>query len=138
MACLLSSNSYEQEAYQQQVWTSSWPPGDQQWRNSIDHMSTRGYNFVTGLINSLTPSVTDIINFLSNTFYRGVGYDSVNTARGTLSSLGIVGDGCRAGNHPLVSRLLRRVFSLRPPKPKYAETWYVKLVLEKLRTMEPL
>ena len=47
MVYLLSGNSYEQEAYRWQVWTSSWPPGEQQRRNSIDHMSTSGYNFVT-------------------------------------------------------------------------------------------
>ncbi|XP_050706772.1 uncharacterized protein LOC126992159 [Eriocheir sinensis] len=89
-------------------------------------------------INPLTPTVTDIVNFLSDTFHRGVGYDSVNTARGALSSLGIVVDGYRAGNHPLVSRFFRRVFNLRPSTPRYAETWDVQLVLHQLRTMEPL
>ncbi|MPC44228.1 hypothetical protein E2C01_037895 [Portunus trituberculatus] len=54
---------------------------------------------------------------------RGVGYDCVNTARGDLSSLGIVVDGCRAGNHPMVNRLLRGVFHLRPPTPRYSDTW---------------
>lgn len=75
---------------------------------------------------------------MSETFHRGVGYECVNTARGTLSSLGIVVDGCRAGNHPLVNRFLRGVFNLRPPKPRYTETWDVQPVLEKLRTMVPL
>lgn len=62
--------------------------------------------------------MTDIVNFLSDTFHRGVGYESVNTARGALSSLGIVLDGCRAGNHPLVNRLLRGIFNLRPSTPR--------------------
>ena len=89
-------------------------------------------------INSFNPTVADIVNFLSDTFHRGVGYDSVNTARGALSSLGIVVDGCRAGNHPLVNRLLRGIFNLRPPLPRFAETWDVQPVLQHLRTMDPL
>jgi len=67
-----------------------------------------------------------------------VGYDCVNTARGALSALGIVVEGCRAGNHPLVNRFLRGVFNLRPSKPRYAEAWDVKPVLQKIRTMDPL
>lgn len=91
-----------------------------------------------GDIHPLTPSVTDIVNFLADTFRRGVGYESVNTARGALSSLGIVVDGCRAGNHPLVSRFLKGIFNLRPSTPRYAETWDVQLVLQQLRNMGPL
>ena len=67
-----------------------------------------------------------------------MGYDSVNTARGALSALGIMVDGCRAGNHPLVNRFMRGVFNLRPPTPRYAMTWDVKFVLQKIRNMEPL
>lgn len=78
------------------------------------------------------------MNFLTETFHRGVGYESVNTARGALSSLGIVLDGCRAGNHPLVNRLMRGIFNLKPSRPRYQDTWDVKPVLTKLKMMEPL
>lgn len=67
-----------------------------------------------------------------------MGYDCVNTARGALSSLGIVVDGCRAGNHPLVNRLLRGVFNLRPSTPRYTDIWDVTPVLQQLRTMAPV
>lgn len=89
-------------------------------------------------LDPLNPSVSHIINFLSETFHRGVGYDCINTARGALSSLGIVVDGYRAGNHPLVNRLLRGVFNLRPSTPRYADTWDVAPVLQQLRTMAPV
>lgn len=78
------------------------------------------------------------MNFLSVTFHRGVGYTSLNTARGALSSLGITVDGCSAGRHPLVTRFLRGVFNLRPSVPRYTRTWDVQQVLQHLRTMEPL
>ena len=57
---------------------------------------------------------------------------------GALSALGIVVEGCRAGNHPLVNRFMRGVFNLRPSTPRYAATWDVKLVLQRIRTMDPL
>lgn len=47
-------------------------------------------------------------------------------------------EGYRAGTHPLINRFLRGVFNLRPSCPRYAETWDVQPVLEKLRTMDPL
>lgn len=75
---------------------------------------------------------------MSHTFHGGVGYDSINTARGALSALGIMVEGFRAGNHPLVNRFLRGVFNLRPSTPRYAMTWDVKSVLQKLRLMVPL
>ncbi|XP_042877619.1 uncharacterized protein LOC122256772 [Penaeus japonicus] len=89
-------------------------------------------------VDPFTPTVEQVINFLSETFYRGVGYECINTARAALSSLGIVVDGRRAGDHPLVVRLLKGVFNMRPAKPRYIETWDVQPVLEKLRSMCPL
>ena len=86
-------------------------------------------------ISPINPTITDIVSFLSDTFHRGAGYESVNTARGVLSSLGIMEDGCRAGNHPLVNRLLQGVFNFRLSTPRYAEIWDVQLVLQKLQTI---
>lgn len=115
---------------------SSWRPATaKQYRTHVNswlQFSDRGH------IDPLNPTVTDIVNFLADTFHRGVGYEAVNTARGALSSLGIVVDGCRAGNHPLVNRLLRGVFNLRPSTPRYTDIWDVQLVLQKIRTLGPL
>ena len=67
-----------------------------------------------------------------------MGYESINTARSALSSLGIVVDGCRAGNHPLVARFMKGVFNLRPPLPRYAAIWDVQPVLRQLQSMHPV
>lgn len=67
-----------------------------------------------------------------------VGYECINTARSALSSLGIVIDGCRAGNHPLVVRFMKGVFNIRPPQPRYTETWDVAPVLDTLSSWHPL
>ncbi|XP_076050324.1 uncharacterized protein LOC143030933 [Oratosquilla oratoria] len=115
---------------------ASWKPGtSKQYRSHINRWAQFCHRRD---INPTTPIVTDVINFLTETFHRGVGYNSINTARGALSSLGIVVDGCRAGNHPLVIRLMRGVFNLRPSMPRYKDTWDVKPVLTKLKQLEPL
>ena len=68
----------------------------------------------------------------------GVGYSSLNTARGALSALGVMLDGVAAGSHPLVIRFLKGVFNLRPPKPRYTKTWDVQPVVNFLRSLCPL
>lgn len=67
-----------------------------------------------------------------------MGYECLNTARGALSSLGIVLDGCRVGNHPLVVRFMKGVFNIRPPQPRYTVTWDVAPVLDTLSSLHPL
>lgn len=115
---------------------ASWRPGTlRQYKPHINRWSAfcNRWN-----INTSNPSVTDVLNFLTETFHRGVGYESVNTARAALSALGIMLEGCKAGSHPLINRFMRGVFNLRPSCPRYAETWDVQPVLQKLRNLGPL
>ena len=46
-------------------------------------------------------------------------------------------DGAAVGSHPTVSRLLKGVYNLRPPQPRYAFTWDVQIVLDMLRSWPP-
>ena len=39
-------------------------------------------------------------------------------------------DGVQLGKHPLISRLMKGVFHLRPPQPRYAGRWDVSKVLQ--------
>lgn len=115
---------------------ASWKPGTQ--RQYQPHIK-RWMQFCDKWhISPYTPTVSSIINFLAETFNRNVGYETVNTARSALSSLGIVVDGCRAGNHPLVLRFMKGVFNLQPPLPRYTEIWDVQPVLRKLKSMYQL
>ncbi|CAH3184230.1 unnamed protein product [Porites lobata] len=41
-------------------------------------------------------------------------------------------------SHPLIARLLKRVYILRPPTPRYSSTWDVSKVTEYLKTLAPL
>ncbi|XP_076036398.1 uncharacterized protein LOC143022180 [Oratosquilla oratoria] len=125
------NHNEEKESAGTDLILASWKPGtSKQYRSHINRWAQFCHRRD---INPTTPIVTDVINFLTETFHRGVGYNSINTARGALSSLEIVVDGCRAGNHPLVIRLMRRVFNLSPSMPRYKDTWDVKPVLTKLK-----
>ena len=80
----------------------------------------------------------EVIEFLTIQFQSGLGYDSLNTARGALSSIGLNFDGFKAGSHPLVVRFMKGVFALRPSQPRYSAVWDVNQVLTYLRKFSPM
>ena len=88
-------------------------------------------------LDSLHPSVTDVIQFLTTLFEKNLSYSSLNTARSALSPI-ITVDGMSIGNHPLVVRFLKGVFNLRPSVPRYKEVWDVSIVLRFLKTLSPV
>lgn len=84
----------------------------------------------------LQPTVTDVIEFLTELFQSGIGYSCLNTARSALSAVIVFPDNTPAGSHPLVVRFMKGVFERRPSLPKYKSTWDVNVVLESLRKFE--
>ena len=72
------------------------------------------------------------MNFLAELFQSGAGYSAVNTARSALSSILMLPGNTTFGSHPLVSRLLKGVFELRPALPKYQSIWDISVVLNML------
>lgn len=89
-------------------------------------------------IDSFSPTLEEVIEFLTQQFQNGLGYDSLNTARGALSSLGLNFEGFKVGSHPLVIRYMKGIFVLKPPKPRYVVTWDVNQVLSYLRKLSPV
>jgi hypothetical protein len=66
------------------------------------------------------PQISDITSFLTDLFYSGLSYSAINSAQSALSTL------CQTknvmlpfGQHPLVKRLMKGIFELRPVVPKY-------------------
>ena len=80
----------------------------------------------------------EVVEFLTQQYHRGLGYESLNTARGALSSLGLTFEGFRVGNHPLIIRFMRGVFALRPSRSRYTTVWDVNQVLNYLRKLSPV
>ena len=90
-------------------------------------------------IDSLSATVTHGINFLSELYQNhNLSYSAINTAQSALSSVIFPPEGCTFGNHPLVCRLLKGVFTTRPSLPRYQCIWDVAVVLKYLKTLHPL
>ena len=68
------------------------------------------------------------IEFVTEYFKTGIGYSSVNSALTALSS--IIKPVCNVplGKSPLVCRLLKEVFNIRPVLPRCVTTWNVAKV----------
>ena len=78
------------------------------------------------------------IEFLTEYFNTGVGYNAVNSARSALSFLTKPLHGIPFGKDPLVSRFLRGVFNIRPALPQYVSTWNVSKVFQYLKKQQAL
>ena len=72
-------------------------------------------------IDPFDSSVNQGAEFLAEYFHEGVSYLMVNTARSALFIFPAK-DGTRFGKHPLITRLLRSMFTKRPSLPRYTVT----------------
>ena len=79
-------------------------------------------------------NVSNLLDFLAERFEKGLKYRTLNCYHSALSSAVLPIDGLQVGSHPLVSRLLKGIFNLRPPEPKYLDMWDVTLVWVPLNT----
>ena len=71
---------------------------------------------------------------------HGYAYSSLNSYRSAISSVHEHIEGYPVGQHPQIERILKGAYNLRPPKPRYSNTWKVSTVVtwldsEKLRAI---
>ena len=85
-------------------------------------------------INPSCPSLKEVLSFLATQFNEERAYRTVSGYRSALSSTLPPVDGVAVGAHPLVARLMKGAYNLRPPKPRYTSTWDVGEVLTVLQT----
>jgi len=81
-------------------------------------------------IDCWNPNIEQVLSFLAGLYEDELSYASINTARSALSTILGPIDGCKIGDHNLVTRLLKGVGKLRPPLPRYSSTWDVNRVLD--------
>jgi len=78
--------------------------------------------------NSFDPwncNLSSILEYLVSLFNAGLSYSSINTARSSLSLfLGKI-DNFAVGSHPMVVKLLRSMYRMNPPRPRYSTMWKV-------------
>lgn len=77
--------------------------------------------------------MSSVIHFLTAQFDKGLSYSTINSYRSAISSCHELIEGLPAGQHPYVVRLLKGMFYIRPPVPKYALTWDVGKVVSFLK-----
>ena len=75
-----------------------------------------------------------IINFLSETFDKGLQYRTLNCLRSTISAYFVHINVKSVGKHPKVCALLTGIFNQRPAQLRYAFIWEVEIVLQYIRT----
>ena len=85
-------------------------------------------------IDLFQPGVHNGVEFLVSLFKAGLAYCAVNIAHSALSSLLILENSEKFGDHPLVVRCMKGIFELKPSLPKYNEIWDVCVVLDYLKT----
>ena len=89
-------------------------------------------------MNQLTPSLAEVLDFLSSLFDAGSGYSALCTARAALAStVELSGSHFSLGTHPLITRFIKGVYNGRPSVPRYTSTWDVSTVLKYLQDKAP-
>ena len=74
-------------------------------------------------------------NFLSECYEKRKSYSTINTFLSALSSSLYPINGIAIGSHPLITRLLKGIYNLRIPTPRYSTTWDVTTVTIYLKTL---
>ena len=80
-------------------------------------------------VDPISCPVQPFLEFLASLYQSGMQYRSINTIRSAISMTHDHVEGIPMGQHPLVSRLLKGVYNLRPPQPRYTATWDVDIVV---------
>ena len=86
-------------------------------------------------IDTFTPPIAAVVNFLTSLFEMGLGYGVVASARSALGNFVTVPRFPRLAEHPLVQKLLKGVANGRQPKPRYTrrDTSFLITYLTSLR-----
>ena len=91
-------------------------------------------------INPYSTSLTQVADFLTYLFDKGLQYRTIAGYRSMLSAILPNVDNVPVGQHPHIIRLLKGVFNSRPPKVRLLPEWDLQLVLNMLQKepFEPL
>ena len=99
---------------------ASWRSGTEQqyaskWRSWLEWTQSHR-------ISQTSPSVTDVMEFLTDLFHRGLDYSTINGYRSALSVTLQPIKGVAVGKHHLVCRLLKGIYNKKPPQKK---VWFL-------------
>ena len=116
----VSGRDTESVSFLQKLRTSCSPPGE---RSPHSHTNPTLASGLTGMQNEVvipfSGPVADVANFLAHLHYEGYQSQSLNAYRSAISSVHDAIDGVEVKKHPMVSRLLKGAYRVRPPLPIY-------------------
>ena len=76
--------------------------------------------------------MNQVIEYLTSLYTAGLQYKTINVYCSALSMTLKPVEGFNFGEHPLIRRLMKGVFNVRPPKKKLVPSWSVQKVLDTL------
>lgn len=88
----------------------------------------------SGEIDPFNPTLTSVMDFLTDLFNKGLGYSGINTAKSAISNIVYIVNNVQIGNHILIKQFLKGVFNKKPALPRYNCTWDVGVVLKYIET----
>lgn len=97
--------------------------GFRRWKKFCDHNQVDFYE----------ASIPNVIYFLTEVFNSGAQYGTLNSIRSGLSLI----LGSKVGSDDRVQRLFKGFYRMRPPTPKYGDTWDPSIVLDYLSLKQP-
>ena len=100
------------------------------WRQWLKWCSLQG-------VQAASPTLNNILDYLASLYDSGAQYRTINLHRSALSSTLRPIEGFCVGQHPLVCRLLKGAYNMRPPRPKLCPSWSIKRVLDTLKEWSP-
>ena len=85
-----------------------------------------------------TPTIANVIDFLTDLYDSGMINSAINSARSALSAAVELSDSTLSiREHSLIRRLVKGTYQSRPPIPRYNSTLDVCKVLDLLKTWSP-
>ena len=87
-------------------------------------------------IHPMSPTIHDILAYLTSMFERGLEYSTISAAKSVLSSILHIPGVTAISEHPLIIRLLKGIFHVRHLRPRYELIWDTDLVLTYLKGLE--
>ena len=76
-------------------------------------------------VNLFSCPFDSVLLYLSDLYEKGLQYKTLNSHRSAISVMHLPIHNVCIEAHPLVSKLMKGVFNLRPAAPKYLKTWDV-------------
>ena len=135
IACKVAGCASKQKEFQRRLSASSLHHGETK-QNPIMILHGRSGTWCSSSkSNPFAADLSKVLGFLAEQFQEGKQYRSLNCYRSAISSAHLPIDGFPVGKHPLVCRLLKGVFNLRPPLPRYDCTWDVTKVTSYLKDL---